>query len=235
MFELFRTNILELLSWTDAKFNLFSTLWEKELRQNVGLNRQPFMYTKEYINSLLSLYFVIKQQDLNLETYMKEDKVIFFSLVCFYLVEDLKVQQQSENALKGTSIFLNTLKENKLISIRDASLVLGLLHVFSEHTVDVTVGSDNLIQKDVLLFRDIILYNDPVAVLGRACMFYYGDAKKTTFKYLKEDRHLLTPELFFDGCFQRSQRIDNTFVKQLFILNYHHLMDIQGRDKIFPF
>ena len=167
MFELFRSNIQELYNWSDSRFDQFVTLWEAELQENIGQYRLPFIYTKGYIHSLLSLFFVIKQQDLNLKRYVVEEKGFFLALVTFYIVEDLVLQQQSDNMLSTVAGFYKKLENLKLISSKDINS--------------------------------------------------------------------LTPELFFDKCFSTSQKIHNTFIKRLFIENYFLLMEVQGKDKIFPF
>lgn len=233
MFELFRSNVKEIYNWSDVKFDLFTSLWEEELKTNIGQTRLPFIYTKEYMNSLLSVFFVIKQQDLNLKRYLVDEKGVFMALVTFYIVEDLVLQQQSSNALAKVGEFLLKLENKKLITSRDRSMVNSILFLFSPaESVNV---SDSVVTSDAVLLRDILLYNDPIVVLNRSCMFYYGEPMKAKFKFLKEDVNSLTPELFFDKCFITSQRIHNTFIKQLFIENYFNLMEVQGKSRIFPF
>lgn len=233
MFELFRSNIQELYNWSDHRFDQFVNLWEAELQENIGQYRLPFIYTKGYMHSLLSLFFVIKQQDLNLKRYIVEEKGFFLALVTFYIVEDLVLQQQSDNMLSAVSSFYKKLENLKLVSSKDILIANSLLFLFSKaESVNV---ADSVVTSDALLLRDMLLYNDPVVVLNRSCMFYYGEPKKTLFKFLKEDVNSLTPELFFDKCFSTSQKIHNTFIKRLFIENYFLLMEVQGKDKIFPF
>lgn len=233
MFELFRSHVKEIYNWSDIKFDLFTSLWEEELKTNIGQTRLPFIYTKEYIHSLVSLFVVLRQQDLNTKRYIADEKGFFLALVTFYIVEDLMLQQQSSNSLSKIGEFLNKLEDKKLITSQDKLIANSLLFLFSQS--DSTNASDSIVTSDAILLRDILLYNDPIVILGRSCMFYYGDPKKTLFKFLKEDVNSLTPELFFDKCFATSQKIHNTFIKQLFIENYFLLMDVQGKSKIFPF
>lgn len=235
MFEPFRYNISTLFNWSDTQFDLFNSLWEQELHNNIGMNRAPFIYTTVYMESLLSVYFVIQQQDLKLQRLLVNDKAVFLASICFYLVEDLKLQQQTEKSEQVLFLFFNKLKENNLVAARDVSKVSALLHCFSAIPVDVFASADNVTQMDLSILTDILLFHDPIVIFNRACMFYYGDVKKTFFKFLKEDVNILSPTLFFDSCFSRSQKINNKFVKRLFVENYHHLMEIQNKDKIFPF
>lgn len=233
MFELFRSYVKEIYNWSDVRFDHFTSLWEKELHANIGQHRLPFIYTKEYINSLLSLFFVVRQQDLNTKRFLVEEKGFFLALMTFYIVEDLVLQQQSSKSLEKTAEFLKKLEDVNLITSRDRLMANSLLFLFSPaESVNV---ADSVVTSDAILLRDMLLFNDPVVVMNRSCMFYYGEPKKTLFKFLKEDVNSLTPELFFDKCFSTSQKINNTFIKQLFIENYFHLMDVQGKSKIFPF
>ena len=233
MFELFRSHIQELFHWSDDKFDLFTSLWEEELKKNIGQYRLPFIYTKDYMNSLLYLFFVFRQQDLGLKRLIVDDKGLFIALVSFYLIEDLRLQQQTTHALTESSLFFKKLVDVGLVSNKDTLTANSLLFLFS--TAENVHVADSIVTSDAIVLKDLLLFNDPIVVSNRSCMFYYGEPKKTLFKFLKEDVNSLTPELFFDKCFQTSQRIHNTFIKRLFTQNYHKLMEVQGKDKIFPF
>ena len=233
MFELFRSNIKELMSWSDTKFDLFVSLWEEELKENIGQYRLPFIYTTEYIESLLSVFFVVRQLDLGTKSYIQDERGFFIALISFYLIEDLKLQQQSSNTLEKSSKFFLKLENAKLITLKDKLIASSLLFLFSP--ADTINVADSVVTSDAVLLKDMLLLNDPTVVMNRSCMFYYGKPEKTLFKFLKEDVNSLTPTLFFDKCFSTSQRIHNTFIKRLFIENYFLLMEVQGKNRIFPF
>lgn len=233
MFELFRSHIKEMCNWSDTKFDLFTSLWEEELKNNIGQYRLPFIYTKDYMNSLLYLFFIVRQQDLGTKRFIVEEKGFFLALVSFYIVEDLRLQQQTSHSLTQSSLFFKKLVDSGLFTTKDTLIANSLIFLFS-NAEDVHVA-DSVVTSDALLLRDMLLYNDPVVVSNRSCMFYYGEPKKTLFKFLKEDVNSLTPELFFDKCFSTSQKIHNIFIKRLFTINYQKLMEVQGKDKIFPF
>lgn len=232
MFETFRLNIQELFQWNEADFDKFTTRWSNAWEDNITSIRPALVYSDRYIDSLLSLFFVVKQQDLSLHRYLHEEKSVFLSLVTFYLVEDLKLSCQTTTSLEGIRKFLNSLRSDGLITFSDVQYTLALLHLFSEYLLP---ESEMVSRDDAELVSDIIVFNNPIVVLGRACMFYFGDPSKTYFKFKKEDAALLKPTAFFDQSFKNGQRINNIFLKQLYTANLHHLMDEQASKQLFPF
>lgn len=232
MFEPFRLNIQDLFHWKEEDFDYFVTRWTKTWEENITSKRSALVYSDSYMDSLLSLYFVVRQQDLGLQRYMLEDKAVFLSLVVFYLVEDLRLSFQTPASLEALRAFLTELQTKGLIREKDVLHTLAILHKFSEH---LTPESDNVSAKDYMLVSDIIVFNNPVVVLGKACMFYFGEPNKTYFKFKKEDTDVLKPTLFFDQSFKNGLRINNKFIKQLYTANLQHLMEEQASKQLFPF
>lgn len=233
MFEEFRINIQELFNWSDVKFDQFTTLWERELYNNISKSREPLFYDKEYMHNLVSLFFIMLQQDLNLHRIYDNPKPLFLALVCFYLVNDLKLQIQTKESLVKLYQFFAILEIESLVTRKTFEDSFTILSLF-EQSLD-PIYSDTITTKDSLMLKDLLLFTDPIIVLGKACMIFNGDPSKVRFKYEAKDKTELSSNLFFDKTFKISQKIDNTFIKQIYSDRLHKLMMFQGSKKVFPF
>ena len=231
MFETYRNSIKDLFIWNDTKYDKYVELWHKHFSENITNSRPALIFSEKHMEHLLALFFVTQQMDAGSKSKLIKDKTVFLSLVTFYIAEDVRLSVQTDESLEKISKFLNELFDNSLIKqtdVRDTEVLLQSFHANG-------YISDIISPIDLKLVADIITSTNPVVVMGKACMFYFGDPMKTYFKYNKQESSLFTPEQFFDASFRNSQLIHDKFLRELYIANLHHLMDVQANKHIFPF
>lgn len=231
MLEGFRNNIKSLLNINDSQFDSFHTCWKNHLENNIGKNRLPLICSEKYMEALLSLFFVYRQIDCGTRTKIVDDKSVFLTVISFYIAEDVKLTVQTDSSVAKLWMFLDELFDKGLIkqtTLRNTKAYLNAIN--SPMTF-----SDSVNVVDIKAIEDLIVSTNPVTVRNKALMFYYGEPMKTYFKYSKEEAPTFTPEQFFDASFKISQTIHDTFLRELYIANLHHLMETQANKNIFPF
>lgn len=227
---LLKNNIGGVMGWDDQKFQSFLINWEKAHEIHITSQRSSFMYSKEYFDFLLPLFFVINQMDLNLGTKVVDAKTVLLTLLCFYLVNDTTLNRQTETSLQILKVFLASLVELNLISRETMSNTNTLLRTFLSENEEVV--SDRVHPIDVQLVKDLLTSANPIIVSKSHAMFYYDEPGKATFLVKKP---YPKPVDFFDEMFKVSQTIANTFLRSLYSERLHRLMDTEHKKSIFPF
>lgn len=227
---LFKNNIQDIMGWNDQKFELFLLNWTRTHEIHITSQRTAFMYSKAYFDFLLPLFFTICQIDLNLKTKVVDKQVVLLTLLSFYLVNDVSLSKQTPSSLIILRVFLQSLKDLKLISEAAVTKTSILLSTFSTSNED--VSSDLVSSVDIELVRDLLVSANPVLVSKQHAMFYYEEPGKATFLVKKP---YPTPVEFFDEMFRVSQTIADRFLRDLYANRLHKLMEAQYKKSIFPF
>lgn len=222
--KLFRENIKTTMHWSDIQFDLFVHLWKELHTQNVTSIKKSYIYTPEYFELILSLYFIVLQLDLKEE--ITERKAILLCVLLFYAVSEEQIGKQSEHSLEVLSSFLLHLLHHKLISIPCLKYTLALLNSFSDTSTDI------LSDKDYSLLLDLLTSTNPIVVDRKHAMFYYDNPQESIFAVKKP---YPTPTQFFDEMFKISGRIQSKMLKGFYVDRLHRLMDTQAKKSIFPF
>lgn len=232
MFNLFRENIKDTFNITEEAYLKLEALWQSTINKNLFVGRTPLLYTKEYFEHILSLYYIVEKRLKEVNGFGYSDpEAILLACLSFYLVEDTKLLSQSEKSIEGLEVFYQDLVKENIITASTQKQVLAFLLSFNQ----MGVLFDNVSFSDLYYLTDLIISTNPTVILGKACMFYYGSTDKVYFKYSKQDASLFTPEQFFDASFKNGQKIQDKFLRELYIANLHELMQVQADKHIFPF
>lgn len=226
----FENNIKDVMGWNDKKYELFEINWGKAHEIHILSQRSAFIYSKDYFEFLLSTFFTICQIDLDLKTKVVDKKVVLLTLVCFYLVNDTSLNRQTPTSIKTLSYFLNELVGLGLITKESALKTTILLGCFIQAEED--IASDYVSQVDIRLVSDLLNSSNPIIVSKNHAMFYYDNPQKATFLVKKP---YPTPVDFFDGMFEVSRTISDSFLKTLYLERLSRLMETQNKKSIFPF
>lgn len=218
------------MGWTDQQFEIFKLNWDKAHEIHISSVRPTFMYSKEYFDFMLPLFFVMQQIDLGLGTKIVDKKTVLLTLLSFYLVNDTTLNRQTETSLQILKVFFNSLKDLGLIDERTMSNTNILLRTFLPENEEVV--SDKVHPGDRELVKDILISANPLILSKSHAMFYYEDPHKATFLVKKP---YPKPVEFFDEMFKVSQTIANTLLRSLYSERLHKLMDTEHKKSIFPF
>lgn len=226
----FENNIKDVMGWNDKKLEIFKINWMKAHEIHILSQRSAFIYSKDYFEFLLSLFFTICQIDLDLKTKVVDKKIVLLTLVCFYLVNDTSLNRQTPTSIQTLSYFLNELVGLGLITKENALKTTILLGCFIQAEDD--VASDYVSQVDIKLVSALLISSNPIIVSKNHAMFYYDNPQQSTFLVKKP---YPTPVAFFDEMFEVSRTISDSFLRTLYLERLSRLMETQNKKSIFPF
>ena len=219
------------MRWDDHKYNEFYINWERTHAIHILSQRSAFMFSKEYFDFLLPLFFTICEIDLNTGSRVQNKQVVLMTLLCFYLVSDTSLSKQNSTSIEQLRIFLNSLVDLKLISKDISSKTCVMLSTFLPDQDDV-ITTDLISKLDVDLVKDLLTSSNPILLNRNHAMFYFDEPHKTTFLVKKP---YPKPVDFFDEMFRVSQTIADSFLRTLYSERLHRLMEAQYKKSIFPF
>lgn len=226
---LYQNNIKEIMGWSDNSFEVFLLNWKKTHEIHITSSRPAFIYSDDYFHFLLPMFFVICQTDFNSKTKVVDKKVVLLTLLTFYLTYDVALTKQSVQTVETIKIFLNSIKDLKLINedlVRKTTSLLSLFIVTDEE-----YQSDLISKVDFNLVKDLLISSNPIIVDKSHAMFYYDQPSKTTFLSKKP---YPKAEQFFDEMFAVSQTITDNFLRTLYSERLSRLMETQYKTYIFP-
>lgn len=227
--NLYSENIKLVMHWSEDQYEIFCDLWEAMHFTYISELRQSYVYSEDFFDLLLSLYFV-SLQTFNVPLTI-DKKASLLSLLLFNSVFDDKILHQSEESVEALSDFLRRLVDKKLISNLTRKTVVAVLDSFVKRD-SVTYSSDIVTEKELSFIEDMLISTYPVILDNKHVMFYYDNPHNSKFAVSKP---YPTPTQFFDAMFNVSRKIDSEFLRKMYMERLYRLMDAQSKKSIFPF
>lgn len=227
--NLYSENIKLVMHWSEDQYEIFCDLWEAMHFTYISELRKSYVYSEDFFDLLLSLYFV-SLQTFNVPLSI-DKKASLLSLLLFNSVFDDKILHQSEESVEALSDFLRRLVDKKLISNLTRKTVVAVLDSFVKRD-SVTYSSDIVTDKELSFIEDLLISTYPVILDNKHVMFYYDNPHNSKFAVSKP---YPTPTQFFDAMFNVSRKIESEFLRKMYMERLYRLMDAQSKKSIFPF
>lgn len=227
--NLYSENIKSVMHWSEDQYEIFCDLWEAMHFTYISELRKSYVYSEDFFDLLLSLYFV-SLQTFNVPLTI-DKKASLLSLLLFNSVFDDKILHQSEESVEALSDFLRRLVDKKLISNLTRKTVVAVLDSFVKRD-SVTYSSDIVTEKELSFIEDMLISTYPVILNNKHVMFYYDNPHNSKFAVSKP---YPTPTQFFDAMFNVSRKIESEFLRKMYMERLYRLMDAQSKKSIFPF